>query len=131
MFEIYKQNQGRYVRIVTFVAAMVLIVWGAAALSGKFASYAATRQPLIQFGIPTAVVLGLGLLVFRVVNRQKSADFLIGTESEMKKVSWSSKKEVVGSTKVVIITAVILAGLLFGVDFLFTLFFQWVGVMGA
>jgi len=130
MFELYKRGQGKYVRITTFVAAMVLAVAGAAALSAKLAGYSVTRPPAVRFGIPTALVAMIGLLVFRLVNRQRSADFLIATESEMKKVSWSSKKEIVGSTKVVIVTTFILAGVLFGVDIIFTLMFRWMGIMG-
>jgi len=79
--------------------------------------------------VPTAVVAVLGLITFWLVNRPKSADFLISTEGEMKKVSWSSKKEIIGSTKVVIVTTLLMAGLLFAVDILFANIFQWIGVV--
>ncbi|MCK4602752.1 MAG: preprotein translocase subunit SecE [Phycisphaerae bacterium] len=69
--------------------------------------------------------------MFWVVNRPRSADFLIATEGEMKKVSWSSKKEIVGSTKVVIVTTFMLAAILFSVDILFQVLFQWMGIMGV
>jgi preprotein translocase subunit SecE len=69
-------------------------------------------------------------MYFWVVNYPSRADFMIATESEMKKVSWSSRKEVVGSTKVVIVTTFILAIILFGVDFLFTLIFHGMGILG-
>jgi len=48
----------------------------------------------------------------------------------MKKVSWSSRKEVVGSTKVVIVTTLIVAMILYGVDIMFRLFFIRLGVLG-
>ena len=131
MFEIYKRSQGRTVRIVTFVAILLIAVLGAVALSDKLSGYETTRPPLLRFGIPTLIVLGVGLLVYRLVNRPKSADFLIATESEMKKVSWSSRKEVIGSTKVVIITTVILASMLLGVDAFFANLFYWIGIMGG
>jgi preprotein translocase subunit SecE len=67
--------------------------------------------------------------MFWIVNRPKTADFLIATEGEMKKVSWSSRKEVIGSTKVVMITTFILAVLLLAVDLVFQLAFQAIGVM--
>ena len=51
-----------------------------------------------------------------MVNGPRFADFLIATESEMKKVSWSSRAELVGSTVVVIVTVLILAAYIFGVD---------------
>jgi preprotein translocase SecE subunit len=43
----------------------------------------------------------------------------------MKKVSWSSRKEVVGSTKVVIVATFVLAVLLYGVDLVFIRLFSW------
>jgi len=129
MFEIYKRGQGKYVRIVTAVVAMGIILVGAAALSTKLAGYGATRSPLIRFGVPSVLVVLVGLLVFRMVNRQRSADFLIATEGEMKKVSWTSRREIVGSTKVVIVTTLILAVLLFAVDIVFVRLFVWIGVM--
>ena len=127
-FEIYKRGQGKYTRITTFVAVMVIAIIGAAALSGKLGGY--TTNAYVRFGIPTALVALLGLFMFWMVNRPRSADFMISTEGEMKKVSWSSRKEVVGSTKVVIVTTFILAGILFGVDLVFLILFNWVGIMG-
>ena len=128
--EIYKRGQGKHTRILTFVGAMGTVLIGAVVLSGKLDGYELTRPPLVRFGLPTVVVLAAGLLLFWFVNRPKSADFLIATESEMKKVSWSSKKEIVGSTKVVIVFTFILAALLFTVDVAFAWLFRACNVMG-
>jgi preprotein translocase subunit SecE len=122
--EIYKKNQGKYLRIGTFAAAMLIVVIGAKILSEVLAA----RNPFLKFGIPVAVIFGFAVLVFWLVNRPSSADFLISTEGEMKKVSWSSRKEVVGSTKVVIVTTVILSLVLLAVDMLFIWFFRIIGV---
>ena len=46
----------------------------------------------------------------------------------MKKVSWSSREEVIGSTKVVIVTTLIMAALLFLVDFAFANFFRLINI---
>jgi len=127
-FEIYKRGQGKYTRITTFVAIMVIGVVGAGALSAWLEAY--TDSPYYRFGIPTLLVALLGLVMFRVVNRPKSADFMIVTEGEMKKVSWSSQKEIVGSTKVVIVTAFLMAAVLFSTDLLFQLLFRWMGIIG-
>ena len=136
MFEIYKSGQGKYTRTVTFVSAMFLGIMGAYVLSenlGAFLPKLVFGWPpmkiYLQYGIPTVAVVLLGVLMLKVVNRQKSADFLIATESEMKKVSWSSKKEIVGSTKVVIVTAFIMAAILFAVDIIFIFLFDWLGIM--
>ena len=129
-FEIYKRGQGKYTRIVTFVATMVIVVIGVALLSQMLAAYALTRAPWVRFGVPTVLTAAAAVLLFWIVNKPSAADFMIATEGEMKKVSWSSRKEVVGSTKVVIITTVILASILFGVDLLFTLFFRTIKILG-
>ncbi|MBT3200916.1 MAG: preprotein translocase subunit SecE [Phycisphaerales bacterium] len=124
MFKIYKVTQGRYTRTMTFAGAMLLAVSGAYVLSTKL--YAVT--PYVQYGIPSLVVVLVGLLAFWMVNKPRSADFLIATEGEMKKVAWSGKKEVIGSTKVVIVTTLMIAMLLFSVDILFGIFFQYIGL---
>jgi preprotein translocase subunit SecE len=120
MFKIYKVTQGRHTRSLTFAGAMLVAVSGAYVLSGKLYDTSA----YFRFGVPAAVVVLVGLLAFWMVNRPSSADFLIATEGEIKKVAWSGKKEVIGSTKVVIITTLMIAMLLFGVDILFGALFQ-------
>jgi len=127
-FDIYKKGQGRYARIVTFVSGVVLGIGGAVVLSNKLALYA---PPVVQYGVPSLFVAVLGLLLFWVVNRPKSADFLIATEGEMKKVSWSSRKEIIGSTKVVIVATFMMAALLAAVDAGFAVLFRVIGVMGS
>ena len=125
--ELYKRGQGKYTRIITLLAVVGVGAIGAVVLSEKLG----TRfGPLLQFGIPVLVLMVLAVLMLWVVNRPKSADFLIATEGEMKKVSWSSRKEVTGSTKVVIVTTLIMSSALYGVDVLFTWLFQKLGIMG-
>ena len=128
MVQIYKKGQGKHTRVITFVGAMFIAVVAAAALSEFLKAY--VTSPFVRFGIPTGVVIVLVLLVLWLVNRPKTADFLIATEGEMKKVSWSSKKEIVGSTKVVIITTFILAAILFSVDLMFIVLFRWLEISG-
>jgi preprotein translocase subunit SecE len=126
IFEIYKKTQGKYLRIGTFAAAMLIVIIGSKILRDKLSTL---DNIFLQFGIPVAVTLVLAAVVFWLVNRPSSADFLISTEGEMKKVSWSSKKEVIGSTKVVIVTTVILSMMLLAVDMLFIWFFSNIGLM--
>ena len=52
------------------------------------------------------------------------ADFLIAAEGELKKVNWSSRKEIAVSTFVVIIVVLLMAALLGATDFVFQLVFQ-------
>ncbi len=119
-FEIYKRGQGKYTRIVTFVGAMVIGLFGVSSLSESLSMY----PPYVHFGVPFVLLLGLAILMFWLVNRPGNVDFLVATEGEMKKVSWSSKKEIIGSTKVVIITTFVVAFMLFGVDTIFAFIFK-------
>ena len=58
--EIYKRGQGKYTRLGTVMGVLVIAVFGAAALSNQLKTVV---NPYIQFGVPAAVVVALGLLV--------------------------------------------------------------------
>ena len=60
-------------------------------------------------------------LAYRAVNMPTFAEFLIATEAEMNKVSWSSRKQLVQDTIVVLITTIFMALFLLAVD----LFWGW------
>lgn len=124
----YKQNQGTYTRVITVVAIMVLGAWGCYSMEGWLRTFGLNAYA--TFGIPLLLLIALGTLMVWVINRPRSADFLIATEGEMKKVSWSSRKEVIGSTKVVIVTTLILAAILFVVDLTFQTLFRTLNIMG-
>jgi preprotein translocase subunit SecE len=79
--------------------------------------------------VPLLLAAGAIYLLFRLVNKERTADFLIATEGEMKKVSWSNRREIIGSTKVVIFATLTMAVMLFVVDLIFSWFFEKVGVM--
>ena len=64
----------------------------------------------------TALVLGLMIGFHLFVNRPKSAEFLIETQGEMRKVSWPARKEWIGSTMVVLVLVAILSTFLYIVD---------------
>ncbi len=127
--EIYKKKQGKHTRLATFMSVMFIGAVGAYELSTALAAWDATNIAYVRYGVPVLAAGLLAWLMFWIVNRPKTADFLIATEGEMKKVSWSSRKEVIGSTKVVMITTFILAVLLLAVDLVFQLAFQTIGVM--
>ena len=56
-------------------------------------------------------------------------DWLIATEGEMKKVSWSTRKEIVASTKIVIIAVFLMAIILAAVDTGFSMLFHKMGIL--
>jgi len=125
IFEIYKRGQGKYTRLGTIIGVMLIATVGAYVLSSTLRGFLPVWA---SYAVPTVLWVVIGALVFWLVNRPASADFLIATESEMKKVSWSSKKEIIGSTKVVIIFMIVIAAILFGVDFMFVVLFKTLGV---
>lgn len=128
----YKPEQGKTTRASTFVGAGLLIVWGAYFIYERLQIYEGDElwRLLVTLGIPLFFAVVLGTVAWRIsfVSR-RSSDFMIATEGEMKKVSWSSKREVIGSTKVVILFTVLLGVLLFVVDVLFQTLFKNIGVL--
>ena len=81
-------------------------------------------------GVPLALAVGVGAVAWWFIfSHRSSGDFMIATEGEMKKVCWSSKSEIIGSTKVVIAFTILLAVTLFVVDILFQSVFTWIGVL--
>ncbi len=80
-------------------------------------------------GVAVLVILGAVGLYWFVGARPTSVDFLIATDGEMKKVNWSTRKDVIGSTKVVILWCVLLVAGLFVVDLAFSTFFRMIGVL--
>jgi len=130
---VYKRGQGQYTRWGTFLGSGVLIAAGGHFLYNQLSVYRDESNPLtiaLQLIIPLLVVVALMLAVYWVsfVNR-RACDFMIATEGEMKKVNWSSRREIVGSTKVVILFTVLLAVILFVVDMIFMTFFAWINVL--
>ena len=79
----------------------------------------------------TALVAGaVGALgIFKAVNSPKLAEFQIMTESEMRKVTWPSRKAVIRSTQVIIFMTFLMAFILWGVDIGFIWFFRQINII--
>ena len=61
--------------------------------------------------------------------KRTTSDFMIATEGEMKKVNWSTRREVIGSTKVVIMFTAFMATFLFLADLGFQQLFKAIGAL--
>ncbi len=72
----------------------------------------------LNLTLPVVLAAGLAWFSWRVVNWPKFADFLIATEAEMNKVSWTTRKRLVQDTIVVLITVFLFTLFLFIVDVL-------------
>ena len=128
--EIYKKGQGFYTRAGTALGTSILTALGCWSLYRKLEGITGMKteiRMLVQAGVPLFVFLVIIWIIYKVLNKPRVADFMIATEGEMKKVSWSSKKEIFTSTKVVIYTVIFLAMMLFAVDFCFRFMFERMG----
>jgi len=82
-----------------------------------------------RLGAPGVTLAVLGWFCFRIVHYPRFAEFLIATESEMNKVSWTSKDDLYQSTLVVLSTVLILAAYLFVVDWFWLFLLRMVDVL--
>jgi preprotein translocase SecE subunit len=74
--------------------------------------------PHVRFTLPMLLAGACLWLGYRVVNYPAFADFLIATEAELNKVSWTTRKRLVQDTIVVLTTVFLLTLFLFLVDVL-------------
>lgn len=91
----------------------------------------AVVEPVLIQGIAASVVLLIGAILtywFCGIN-SKSVEFLINTDMEMKKVNWSTRKDIIGSTWVVIGSSFLIAAFIFLTDFLMQALFKSIGVL--
>ena len=124
---LYKPGQGAYVRWGSAAAAGIVVVGFADFIYDELSL---VNNEWIQFLIPVAFLLVLAYWAFRLLGQNRSVvDFMIATEGEMKKVNWSTRREVLGATKVVIATVIALGAILFLVDMFFMFFFEAIGVL--
>ncbi|MBI3410739.1 MAG: preprotein translocase subunit SecE [Planctomycetes bacterium] len=88
---------------------------------------------MFKVNILLPIVLGVLLLWFawRIVNWPAFSDFLIATEAEMNKVSWTSRKRLVQDTVVVLTTVFLMTVFLFLVDIVWIKVLSWrpIGVL--
>jgi preprotein translocase SecE subunit len=138
----YKPTQGVRVRRGTVLAVLALGCWGIFTLishrslgyetsggppnnwewsipfTGEDVAYDLFIPLMFKVHVVVPLILGVALLwlAWRVVNWPTFADFLIATEAEMNKVSWTTRKRLVQDTIVVLVTVFLLTAFLFVVD---------------
>lgn len=123
---IHKKGQGSAARGLSGVAAVLMGVWAASA----------AHAWMYRFESPTAQIIGaaigggiFGLLpLYLVLFHRQVVDILIETQQEMRKVAWSSRQEVTGSTIVVLCTVGLLSMFILLMDFVINLFFRLIGL---
>ena len=123
---LYKRNQGRITRQVTFAAIAIAMLLGCWRLHLS----ADPTEVAMRIGLPAALLAAGLWIAYRAVNLASFADFLISVEAEMSKVSWPTKTELVRGAMVVLITILFLAGFLFMFDFIWAMVFKYLGIVG-
>lgn len=136
----FKGNQGVRVRRGTVIALVVLIVCGVYSMiqhgtiregrwtlnipfTGEPGRQAATGAQLTllyhtSITVPLILVVVAGWIAWRIVNWPAFADFLIATEAELNKVSWTARKRLYQDTIVVLVACILMTIFLFAVDVL-------------
>src|SRR5262249_40646799 len=89
-----------------------------------------TILPGVKYALPFAILLPLALwFPFRVGNYPGFVDFLVATEAELNKVSWTPKRQLIRDTVVVLVFVVLFTVFLFVVDQLWGWTFRAIGVL--
>ena len=99
--------------------------------SGRTNYASITLLPSIQFTVPLLLLAASIWFAWRVVNMPMFADFLIATEAELNKVSWTTQRRLIQDTIVVLVTVVMMAVFLFGMDYTWRIVLSWkpIGVL--
>jgi preprotein translocase SecE subunit len=133
---------GRAVRTTAYVSIALLTAYGSYALymapplasswwqvvAGPFTLMGkeASLRPILFPAL--ASFFTVMSVVFLILNKERSADFLVETEGEIKKVSWPARKEYVGSAMIVVLVVAIVSGFLHFVDLYLSKLMQHLGV---
>lgn len=87
------------------------------------------RDSLWLYVVLGGVALLMSMVAWWLINRPKHAEFLIATDGEMKKVNWTTRQELIGSTKVVVGFMFFIAFVLFAYDIIFGYLFYMLDVL--
>lgn len=127
----YKPEQGRIVRQAAFWTLLFIAAYGAYRLRLTLDGWDSLSQPFEAMGgelpilgwtLNASLLIALGVFVGTWVglawflNRPKSADMLIETEGELKKVTWPTFTEAMDSTIVVIFVVLVLLAFVMAAD---------------
>lgn len=145
-FTIYKHGQGYWTRMCTALGSALILLMSANFIWSNVPPYlrpmltpanatsaqitvAAAKTERVTMLICVVFLVLSSILVWKLINSPTNADFLIATDSEMKKVNWTSRKELVGSTKIVVFFMFVIAIVLFLVDIFFGYLFYFLHVL--
>jgi len=133
-FTVYKSGQGYWTRAGTVMGVILIGIFTAWNLEQYVPTFLPASVPAatgnkIGWGVAIGFCVGFAWLCWHLLNKPTNVDFLIATDSEMKKVNWTSRKELIGSTKVVIAFMFLTALFLFLCDVVFIFIFKTLTVL--
>jgi preprotein translocase SecE subunit len=131
-FAIYKKGHGYWTRMGTAIGAGLLGLIVSFELYSQIPTFLHGTQAhdkRVAFIAAAVFLVAYSIWAYWFTNKPSTVEFLIATDSEMKKVNWTTRKELIGSTKVVIIFMFIIAMFLFSCDLIFGAFFHLIGVI--
>jgi len=120
--KIYKPGQGKYTRVTSGLVVATIVAFGCWRLYERLG--AMVENLWVISLVPVCVFAALAALIYWLLNKAALADFMINAEGELKKVNWSSRREVVVSTIVVIVVVAAMAVLLGVTDLVFSVLFE-------
>ncbi|MBQ9372986.1 MAG: preprotein translocase subunit SecE [Thermoguttaceae bacterium] len=116
-FNVYKAQQGRRARRLSFIGFSLVFIFGAYALYSNYHTQNA--------GIAAVIIALLGIWIsYRTINFPTFADFLVSVEAEMSKVSWPTRAELWANSKVVLLFMFLFTVLIYLYDIIFNLIFS-------
>jgi preprotein translocase SecE subunit len=142
--EPFKKMQGLRIRRITMLSVMITV--GLGIYYYLFRTGGSLNQPTL-WSLPffpstdliifRAAGLTIPLLLtaltlwfsYRLVNYPRFAEFLINTEAEMAKVTWTSRKRLIRDTGVVLLTVLILSAFLYFLDIIWVIILRLIGVL--
>lgn len=99
-------------------------------LEGKAGGIPIFQRVYLQAGGAGLMLIAGAILIFWLVGlKPRTVDFLIATDAEMKKVNWSTRREITIQTQVVIVAFFLIAAIIFAIDVFFRTLFQMMHVM--
>lgn len=149
----YKPEQGRIARTAAYWSLALLIVYGCISLNASLSQWfpeqmgrvfgqdapgrGGWRVPILSWKMTPALVVTVVFcaaalyVLHSYLNKPKSADLLIETENELKKVTWPTMNEAFNSSVVVIVCVVFLMAFLAGADFVLGKGVTWILLGGG
>jgi len=128
LLQIFKPGQGTWTRGLTAAGIAILVAFGIYFVDAELQGVKAANE-FVRGTVAVVIIAAFFALAWWLLNKPRIVDFMIATESEMRKVNWPTKKEIKGSTMVVIIGTLLVTAILFVIDFGFTTLFTLIKII--